>query len=120
MLCIPLNLLLSGHLGLEHAGELNDVGCEAVCVCACVCTWWNQPQVSTFLLLGFISFAFFSRADCWLSALISACSLNTQFFSPHVRALLRKSAYCPPVLQIPPTPLLPSKEWYLPLLSAQN
>ena len=53
------------------------------CVCvSCVCTWWNQPQVSTFLLLGFISFAFFSRADCWLSALISACSLNTQFFPP--------------------------------------
>ena len=37
MLCIPLNLLLSDHLGLEHAGELNDVGCKAVCVCVCVC-----------------------------------------------------------------------------------
>lgn len=33
MLCIPLNLLLSDHLGLEHAGELNDVGCEAESVC---------------------------------------------------------------------------------------
>lgn len=120
MLCIPLNLLLSDHLGLEHAGELNDVGCEAVCVCACVCTWWNQPQVSTFLLLGFISFAFFSRADCWLSALISACSLNTQFFSPVSEPCLENQLTVHLSFRYLLLPFYLPKEWYLPLLSAQK
>ena len=83
---------------------------ECVCVCMCVCTWWNQPQVSTFLLLDCISFAFFSRPDCWLPALVPAWPLNFHFFSSVSEPCLEKSADCPPVLQMPLTPLLPSKE----------
>ena len=117
MLCIPLNLLLSDHLGLEHAGELNDTGCQAgtecVCVCVCVCVWWNQPQVSAFLLLGCISFAFFSRP-------IFGCQLLPQpvpwilFYPPVSEPCLEKSADCPPVLHMPFSPLhLPNKWWLL-------
>lgn len=117
MLCIPLNLLLSDHLGLEHAGELNDVGCKAECVCVhvhtndrtCAWAWWNHSQVSTFLLLGCILFAFFSRPDCWLPALTSAWPFNSDFIPLVSEPCLGKSADCPPVFQMPLTSLVSSK-----------
>lgn len=58
MVCIPLNLLLSDHLGLEHAGELNDVGCKAeaerVCVCVCVCS--VQPASGLYISFPWLYF----------------------------------------------------------------
>lgn len=72
MLCIPLNLLLSDHLGLEHAGELNDVGCEAVCVCVRVCVLGGTS-------LRFLHFSSLASFHLHFSlGLIVGCQLSSQ------------------------------------------
>ena len=119
MLCIPLNLLLSDHLGLEHAGELNGVGCKAVCVC--VCTYLVEPA-SGFCIsrpwLHFICIFLWGRLLAVSSHLSLALehSLSPPVSEPCLENQLSVHLSFGYLL----LPFCLPKEWYLPLLSAQK